>query len=210
MDQETLRLGIAGAVGFLGFLAGIGGATLTSLSNRKNTIDTLAASENNVERTLSASQDEAERRWQLQVDRENEVWLRDAKQKAYSTFLTVASEVIANIQSNAPSRGVADKLAMANGDVRLLGSPEIRGLSTLLHRQLDDLSKRVVKLWSDASVHYDPPDSLILSEAGQAFIDSLVAESAHMVASLTTFEHLAREDIGADGTVVRPKAGAGT
>jgi len=114
MDAETSRLVLLAVISAsAAVVAGLGGATLSAVINRKNTKDTLAA-----------GREDNERRWHLQVNRENELWLRDNKQQAYAKFVSAVTAAASHAYSLDPS--YARNALMAYDEVRLVGPREVR------------------------------------------------------------------------------------
>ncbi|MGJ3189837.1 hypothetical protein [Paenarthrobacter sp. FR1] len=103
MDQETIRLVVTASVALV---AGLGGAGLTAWINRKNTVETLAAS----------------------AERDHATWLRTHQQEAYAEFLAKAVAVIHVANSNPNSRMPAapplDDMSIARGRLTLVGGAE--------------------------------------------------------------------------------------
>lgn len=102
MDQETLRLIVTAGVALV---AGLGGAGLSSWINRKNTVETLTASN----------------------DRDHATWLRGQKQEAYANFLAKAESIIhqtgANPDAPLPMPPL-EEMAVLRGRLRLVGAPD--------------------------------------------------------------------------------------
>jgi hypothetical protein len=88
VDQQTISLIVTGTVAVV---AGLGGASLTSFINRKNTKD-----------TLNAARLTSEEQWERTQEREHSAWVRGEKQEAYVEFLTTVDAVFKPPLADAP------------------------------------------------------------------------------------------------------------
>ncbi|MGJ3189834.1 hypothetical protein [Paenarthrobacter sp. FR1] len=127
MDQETIRLIITATAALL---AGWGGSGLTAYINRRNTTDTLAASER--------SRNE---QWDRTESREHEVWVRDQKQQAYADFVLEADKAVSDARSM--WKGGLDESSVnisgARMRIRMVGSPVLRTVAWEVEQALKKL-----------------------------------------------------------------------
>ncbi|MET3952987.1 hypothetical protein [Arthrobacter sp. UYEF36] len=180
MDAETSRLVLVAAISAgAAIIAGLGGAILTAWINRKNTKD-----------TLTAARQDNEKRWQLQVDREHEVWLRDAKQKSYAKFLSTVTAAASN--SFIADASYPMNTLMAYDEVRLIGPPEIRNAANQIKQQI----------LMNAGLNQDRCQMLPEADANSAELEEVEGKLTNGIGNLKKMTHsfatLARKDTGAE------------
>lgn len=127
MDAETIRLIITASVALI---AGLGGAGVTAAINRRNTIDTLAASRLVAETQLRETQ-----------NREHAVWLRDQKQEAYTAFMVLAQSLqqqVVGTDFTARAEGSPNELEVARSRIKLIGTPAVRAAALGIENAVDE------------------------------------------------------------------------
>lgn len=126
-------------------MAGFGVATLTGLFNRKNSTA-----------ALTAAREDNERRWQLQVDREHEVWLRDTKKETYARFIAAAVEVSSGKHGSTTIRDASSAVSILLGEVQIVGSSDFVRLAMDANEhavEIQQLTSAAPRLLNEASAN---------------------------------------------------------
>ncbi|WP_159702613.1 hypothetical protein [Arthrobacter sp. 18067] len=186
MDQETIRL-IVTAAGAL--LAGWGGAALTSYINRRNTTDTLAASERS-----------SKEQWERTKSREHELWVRDQKQEAYAEFVLKADKAVSDAQSmwRGGKDDTAINLSGARMRIRLVGPPELRTVAWEVEeavKKLIEYSRPSVDQWGlpRASTDKNYGEYALLRARVEALLQDFVAKSRRDLGTAVAGDEASRE-----------------
>ncbi|WP_024816985.1 hypothetical protein [Arthrobacter sp. 31Y] len=186
MDQETIRL-IITAAGAL--LAGWGGAALTSYINRRNTTDTLAASERS-----------SKEQWERTQNREHELWVRDQKQEAYAEFVLKADKAVSDASSmwKGAQRDSSANVSGARMRIRLVGPPELRTVAWEIEdaiKSLIEYSRPDVDAWDVTRVSADKSYEhyALLKARVDALLQDFVAKSRRDLGTAIASDEVAKD-----------------
>lgn len=188
VDQETIRLIITAAAALL---AGWGGSGLTAYINRRNTTDTLAASERS-----------SKEQWDRTESREHEVWVRDQKQQAYADFVLKADKAVSdarNMWMGALTESSVN-ISGARMRIRMVGRPELRAVAWEVEQALKKLleySRPEVDQFGiprERSGNYKE-QSLLIAQV-EALLQDFVAKSRRDLGTASPEDSSANDGVG--------------